>query len=237
MPFLEHIEELRQRLIRILATILAFSIIAYAFSEQMVDFLVKPVGTVYFRQPTGAFSIRIKASLFAGLIVAIPVILYQLWRFAIPGLHAREVKFLIPVTLLGTFFFFGGASFCFFLVIPAAMQFLQAFASENVKALIDVSDYFSFVFWMCVAFGAVFELPIIAFFLGKIGVITAGTLSRGRRFALVAILVVAGVLTPTPDAFSQLMLAVPLYVLYEVSIVVVRMTGIRKDPAPLPPGG
>jgi sec-independent protein translocase protein TatC len=229
MPFLEHIEELRQRLIKVIATILITSIVAYVFSDTVVNYFVKPAGTVYFRNPTGAFSIRIKVSLFMGLAAAIPVIIYHFWKFVIPGLYAREVKFLIPVTLFGTIFFFGGASFCFFLVIPAAMQILQAFGTDAVKPLIDVSDYFSFVFWMCVAFGGVFELPIVAYFLGKIGLITARTLRKGRRIAIVLIVIAAGIITPTPDAFNQMMLAVPLYVLYEISILVVRFTGKRKD--------
>lgn len=228
MPFLEHIEELRQRLIKVVATILITSIVAYLFSEQVVNYFVKPVGTVYFRNPTGAFSIRIKVSLFIGLAAAIPVIIYHFWKFVVPGLYSREVKFLIPVTVFGTIFFFGGASFCFFFVIPAAMQILLSFGTDAVQSLIDVSDYFSFVFWMCVAFGGVFELPILAYFFGKIGFITSRTLRKGRRIAVVLIAIASAVITPTPDAFNMMMLAVPLYILYEVSILVVRFTGSRE---------
>lgn len=229
MPFLEHIEELRKRLIKMILAIMFFAVIAYFFSDKLVEYMVKPVGTVYFRQPTGAFMLRIKLAGFAGLVMAIPVILFQFWRFVIPGLYKREVKYLVPVTILGTLFFFGGGAFCFLGVIPNAIKFLQDFGTENVRPLIDVSDYFSFVFWMCVAFGAVFQLPIVAYFLGRIGLITAKTLRKGRRFAIIAILVVAAVITPTPDAFSMMLLAVPLYVLYEISIFVVQFTGIRKE--------
>ncbi|MBK7090250.1 MAG: twin-arginine translocase subunit TatC [bacterium] len=229
MPFLEHIEELRKRLIKIILSIIGFAIVAYFFSDQLVELVVKPVGTVYFRQPAGAFMLRMKLAGFAGLVMAIPVVLFQFWRFVIPGLYKREVKYLVPVTILGTIFFFGGAGFCFFGVIPNAIKFLQEFGTENVKPLIDVSDYFSFVFWMCVAFGAVFQLPIIAYFLGRIGLITAQTLRRGRRFAVIGILIVAALITPTPDAFSMMLLAVPLYVLYEISVFVVQFTGVRKE--------
>ncbi len=229
LPFLGHIEELRQRLIKVIVAILIFAVAAYFFSDHLVNYLIKPVGTVYFRQPTGAFMIRLKVAGFAGLVLAIPVVLYQFWMFVIPGLYRREIKYLIPVTILGTFFFFGGWAFCFFLVIPQAMDFLRSFATPNLLPLIDVSEYFSFVFWMCVAFGAVFQLPIIAYFLGKIGLIAPSTLRKGRRIAIVVILVVAALITPTPDAFSMLLLAVPLYVLYEVSIFVVRLTGVRRD--------
>jgi sec-independent protein translocase protein TatC len=228
MPFLQHIEELRRRLIKVVVSILVLAVVAYFFADKLVDYFVKPIGTVYFRNPTGAFMIRMKVAGFAGLVLATPIVLYQFWMFIIPGLYRREIKYLIPVTILGTIFFLGGGAFCFFLVVPQAMQFLQSFATETLRPLIDVSDYFSFVFWMCVAFGAVFQLPIIAYFLGRIGLITSATLSRGRRFAIVAILVVSALITPTPDAFSMLLLAVPLYILYEISIIVVRMTGVRK---------
>lgn len=229
LPFLEHIEELRWRLIKVIVAIIVFAIGAYFFADKLIDYLVKPVGTVYFRNPTGAFMIRVKVAGFAGLVLATPVVLYQFWMFVIPGLYKREIKYLVPVTILGTLFFIGGGAFCFFLVVPQAMQFLQSFATDTLKPLIDVSDYFSFVFWMCVAFGAVFQLPIVAYFLGRIGLISSSTLSRGRRFALIAILVVSALITPTPDAFSMLLLAVPLYILYEISIVVVRLTAVRKE--------
>jgi len=227
MPFLDHIEELRQRLIRIFASVIIFSIIAYVFSEHLLNILVDPAGVVYFREPTGAFMVRVKVSLFCGIAVSVPVILYHFWRFIVPGLYSHESRSLFPVVTLGTVFFFGGASFCFLLVVPLAMEFLTGFGSENVKAWIDVNEYFSFVFWMCLAFGAVFELPIISYFLGRLGLISHHLLAKGRRYAVLAILILGAVITP-PDIISQLMLAVPLYLLYEVSIIVVRLTGRRS---------
>jgi len=228
MPFLDHIEELRQRLISVLATLLIGSIIAYVFSEGLVDLLVKPVGVVYFREPTGAFMVRIKVSVFLAILACVPLILYHFWKFVAPGLYARESRSLLPVITLGTLFFFTGTAFCFLLVVPLAMDFLTGFSTDNVKAWIDIREYFSFVFWMCLAFGAVFELPIVSFFLGRVGLIPSKQLARGRRYAVVGILFVGMIITP-PDAFSQMMLAVPLYLLYEVSIVVVRLTGLERD--------
>ncbi|MCK4856599.1 MAG: twin-arginine translocase subunit TatC [candidate division Zixibacteria bacterium] len=228
LPLLEHLEELRQRLIRILASLLIFSIISYLFSDYLLDQVVKPVGVVYFREPTGAFMVRIKISLFCGIMISVPVILYHFWKFVVPGLYAREIKHLLPVVMFGTLFFFGGAAFCYLVVVPIAMDFLKSFATENVKAWIDIKEYFSFVIYMCLAFGVVFELPIISYFFGKIGIVTSKMLSRWRRYALVIILVLAMVLTP-PDVFSQMLLALPLYLLYEVSIIVVRLTGRREE--------
>jgi sec-independent protein translocase protein TatC len=229
LPLLDHLEELRQRLIRAMASILIFSIIAYIFSDRLVDLVVKPVGVVYFREPTGAFMVRIKISLFLGILASVPVLLYHFWKFVVPGLYEHEAKYLTPIIVFGTLFFFGGAAFCFFLVVPIAMEFLKEFGTENMKAWIDIKEYFSFVMWLCLAFGAVFELPILSFFLGKIGIITSKMLSKGRRYAIIGILVLATVITP-PDVFSQVMLGVPLYILYEVSIVVVRLTGRREEP-------
>ena len=179
LPLLEHLEELRQRLIRVFASVLIFSIIAYVFSDRLVDLVVRPAGVVYFREPTGAFMVRIKISLFLGILASMPVLLYHFWKFVVPGLYEHESRYLTPIIVFGTLFFFGGAAFCFFLVVPIAMDFLQEFATENLKAWIDIKEYFSFVFWLCLAFGAVFELPIVAFFLGRIGIISSRMLSRG----------------------------------------------------------
>jgi len=228
MGFIEHLEELRKRLIRCVASVLILSIVGYVFADQMIEFLIKPVGEVYFMAPTEAFGVRIKISLFAGLLVSIPVILYQLWKFVVPGLYEHEIKMVIPVVFFGTLFFFGGSAFCFLVVLPVGVKFLVGFGTDNLKPLISVGKYLSFTAWMVLAFGVVFELPVISFFLGKAGIITHRTLSKGRRYAIVGILLVAGIITPSPDVFSQLMLAGPLYFLYEVSIILVRYTGTRK---------
>lgn len=224
MSFLDHLEELRHRLIKSIAAVLVFSIVIYFFSEQILNYLTIPVGTTYFTSPTEAFSIRIKLSLILGLIVSIPVILYQAWQFVVPGLTQGEVKYVVPVVLLSSLFFLGGAAFCYFLVLPLGIKFLLGYQTERLLPLIKIGDYISFVAWMVLAFGVVFQLPIICFFLGKIGIISSATLRKARKFAFVGILILSAVLTPSPDVFSQLLLAGPLYVLYEASIIVVRIT-------------
>jgi sec-independent protein translocase protein TatC len=224
MSFLDHLEELRRRLIKSIASILIFSIVIYFFSEQIINYVAKPVGVTYFTSPTEAFSVRIKISLILGLMVSVPVILYQLWLFVVPGLTKKEVKYVIPVVFFSTLFFFGGAVFCYFLVLPLGIKFLLGYQTERLLPLIKIGDYVTFIAWMVLAFGLVFQLPIVTFFLGKLGIVSAHSLRKGRKFAFLAILILAAVLTPSPDVFSQLMLAVPLYVLYEVSIIVVRVT-------------
>ena len=228
MGFLDHLEELRGRIIKSLFSIIVFSILAYVFSERLLEFITGPIPEVYFMAPTEAFSTRIKISLIAGIIISVPVIFYHVWRFIAPGLFQKEIKMLVPFVLASTIFFLIGAVFCFFLVLPLSIKFLLGFGTEKLKPMIQIKDYVSFVSYLILAFGAVFELPVISYFLGKIGMITANTLRKGRRYAITAILVLAAVITP-PDVFSQLMLAGPLYFLYEVSIVVVKITGKKKD--------
>jgi len=232
MPFLDHLEELRHRLIVCFASILIISIVAYVFSDAVLQFITKPVDEVYFMGVTEAFAVRIKISLFLGLFLSMPVIFFQLWGFVAPGLYEREARVVIPVVAAMTFFFLVGAVFCFYIVMPVGIKFLLGFGTEKLKPLISVGKYVSFVGWMTAAFGLVFELPVVTFILGKMGMVDAKMLRKGRRYAVVGILIVAGVATPSPDMFSQLMLGVPLYTLYELSILVVALTGKKRGISP-----
>ncbi len=227
MGFLDHLEELRGRIIKSLFSIILFSIGAYFFSEKLIDFVTGPISEVYFMAPTEAFSTRIKISLIAGVIISVPVIFYHAWKFIVPGLFEREIKLLVPAVLSSTVFFLIGAIFCFLFVLPLSMKFLLGFGTEKLKPMIKIKDYISFVSYMVLAFGSVFELPVISYFLGKVGIITPRTLIKGRRYAITAILVLAAVITP-PDVFSQMMLAGPLYFLYEVSILVLKIIDRKK---------
>ena len=223
MGFLDHLEELRGRIIKSLFSIIIFSIAAYVFSERLLEFITGPIPEVYFMAPTEAFSTTTASQ----PVSSLPVIFYHVWRFIAPGLFHKEMKMVIPFVLASTIFFLIGAVFCFFAVLPLSIKFLLGFGTEKLKPMIQIKDYVSFVSYLILAFGAVFELPVISYFLGKIGVITAQTLRKGRRYAVTAILILAAVITP-PDVFSQFMLAGPLYFLYEVSIVVVKITGKKK---------
>ncbi len=234
MGFLDHLEELRGRIIKSLLSIMLFSIVAYFFSERLIDFLTRPIPEVYFMSPTEAFSTRIKISLIAGIIASVPVIFYHGWKFVVPGLFEREIKLIVPAVLSSTVFFLTGAVFCFVFVLPVGIKFLMGFGTEKLKPMIQIRDYISFVSYMILAFGAVFELPVISYFLGKIGLISDKTLIRGRKYAVVAILILSAAITPSPDVFSQLMLAGPLYFLYEVSIIVVKITGKKRAAEEIP---
>jgi len=228
MPFLDHLEELRSRLIVSLAAVLVLSVVGYLLSDPVIAFVTRPVGKVYFMGVAEAFAVKIKVALFFGLFAGSPVVFFQAWRFVAPGLTAKEVRWVLPVALALTVFFVAGAAFCFYLVLPVGVEFLMGFATDSLVPMISVSRYISFVGWMTIAFGLVFELPVVIFLLGRMGVVSAQDLRRHRRFAIVAILVVAAIATPSPDAFSQLLLAGPLYLLFELSVALVAITGRKK---------
>jgi sec-independent protein translocase protein TatC len=220
MSFLDHLEELRGRLIKCLISVVLFSVVAFFFSSKMIDFIAKPLPGVYFMGPVEALSVRMKIAMIVGIIISSPVILYQLWQFVVPGLLEKEVKVVAPLVFFSTFSFALGASFAFFIVLPNMIKFLLSFGTDKLHPWIKIDDYLSFIGYTTLIFGVVFELPVISYFLGRIGIISSATLRKGRRYAVVAIMIVAAVVTPTPDAFNMMLLAVPLYVLYEISIIV-----------------
>jgi sec-independent protein translocase protein TatC len=227
MPFLDHLEELRKRLIKSGASCVIGSIIGWFFVDKVIDVLAKLVGQVYFMAPTEAFMIRLKLSIIIGIMVSVPVITYQLWKFVAPGLYMSERRLVVPVVAATTLFFLIGASFCYFVVLPAALKFLMGYGTANMTPLISIGSLLSFCAYMILAFGVVFELPVLSFFLGRIGIISYEILKKWRRYAVIAALVLGAVLTP-PDVFSQAMLAGPLLVLFELSIWVVKFTGKKR---------
>lgn len=230
MTFLDHLEELRRRILKSLIAVIVFAIGAYFISEWLVNVVSAPLEDVgvYFKAPAEAFLVRLKVSIFAGAVIAVPVLFYQIWMFVGPGLFKSEVKVAIPIVISSTIFFLIGGGFCFFYVIPLAIKFLLGFATENMQPMIMIGDYISFAGMMVLAFGLVFELPVASFILGRMGVINYKMLGKGRRYAVVGILILGSILTP-PDIISQVLLAGPLYLLYEISIIVVRITGKKAD--------
>jgi sec-independent protein translocase protein TatC len=230
MSFLDHLEELRLRIIKSLVAVIVFAIGAYFISDWLVNIVSAPLQDVgvYFKAPAEAFLVRLKISIFAGAVVAVPVLFYQVWMFVGPGLYKTEIKIVIPIVVTSTIFFLIGGGFCFFYVVPLAMRFLLSFATDNMQPMIMIGDYISFVGMMVLAFGLVFELPVASFILGRMGVIDHKLLGKGRRYAVIGILILGSILTP-PDIISQLLLAGPLYLLYEISIIVVRFTGTKNE--------
>ncbi|MBI4116075.1 MAG: twin-arginine translocase subunit TatC [Candidatus Omnitrophica bacterium] len=223
LSFFDHLEELRKGLIVCLVTIGVFSVVAYFFSKTLLDFLIQPLneytGTeLYFHAPYEAFVIRIKIALLAGLVGASPVIFTQIWLFMAPGLHQREKRILFPLIFISCLLFLGGAAFAFWVIIPFGLKFLLGFETESLRPLLGVSPYFSFLLAMIIACGVVFDLPVVVLGLALLGIVNAQKLRSSRKVLVVTSLILAAVLTPTPDPLNQLLVALPLILLYEICI-------------------
>jgi sec-independent protein translocase protein TatC len=234
MSFTDHLGELRRRLIVCFIAIGIGFVIAYAYSAEIFEWLVRPLigvlppgDKLVFTALPEAFFIYIKASLIAGAVLASPVIYYELWMFVAPGLYQKEKKFVLPFVLISSLLFVGGALFGYYVVFPVGFRFLVGFSTENIRALPSLQLYLSFCLKMLLGFGLVFELPVLAYFLGRIGILNGKRMAKNRGIAILLIFIVAAIVTP-PDVASQIMLSIPLYLLYEISIIIVKITG-RKE--------
>ena len=222
MSILRHLEELRTRIIRSLIAIAVGSAIAYFYIEDIMRYLTLPTGRLYYLQPAEAFFTYIKIAIFAGFLLALPVVFYQAWKFILPALTVRErtvIGILVPSSVL---LFFAGLAFSFFLVLPAALQFFVGFSTENLQPMFTLHQYFDFVLAFILPFGAVFELPLLVIVFAKLGFISSKFLQSKQRIVIFLAFVVGAVISPTPDIFTQSMIAIPLILLYELSYLVVR---------------
>lgn len=226
MTFTEHLEDLRWCLIKSLAAVVSAFLLCFQFSDRIVAFMIAPLmGTLEPGQGligTGvaeAFFFEMKVALVAGAFLASPVIFYQLWRFIAPGLKDREKRLVIPFVLFTSLFFLGGAYFCYRAVLPVAfLYFIDQYRSLAVSPEIRIGEYFTFFSRMILAFGITFELPLFTFFLVRLGLWNYRSMWRTFRYAIIAIFIVAAILTPGPDIASQILLAIPLTLLYLLSI-------------------
>ncbi len=236
MPFTSHLAELRDRLVKsVIALALAFfacylvvdnifAILAAPLRRLEIDGLML-IGT----SVTEAFFTKLKVAFVAAVIVASPVLLWQLWQFVAPGLYEHEKRYTRSFVLFGTFFFIAGAAFCYLIVIGQGLGFLLArYEAIDIQPLLQVGDYLSLVSRLVLAFGIMFELPVLAFFLARVGIIDHRFLIRYSRYALIAIALFAAVLTP-PDLIAQVLLMVPLALLYLVSIAVAYLARFRMN--------
>jgi sec-independent protein translocase protein TatC len=237
MSFMEHLGELRTRIVRALVALLVGLVITLPFSEKIVDFLARPIKkmghTLIFTAPTEAFWVQMKVALIAGLFIASPGILWQVWRFVEPGLHASEKKYAVPFILIGSLMFIAGGAFSLLVVTPFALSFLLSYARPGLTPMITLQNHVDFLLKFTVAFGAVFELPIVITLLSRMGVVSVKMLTKNRKYAILGAFVAAAVLTPTPDIFNQTLMAGPLILLYEVGILSARLFG-RRPPKPAP---
>jgi sec-independent protein translocase protein TatC len=224
--FLSHLIELRDRLLRAIGALLVAFLCLVPFSKQIYAWLAQPMlaklpagVAMIATEVTSPFFIPIKVTLLAAVVVALPVILYQIWAFVAPGLYAHEKKLVGPLVVASTFLFLLGMAFCYFLVFPVVFGVMKTFTPEGVSWMPDIGAYFSFVVNMFLAFGVTFEVPIAVILCVKVGIVSVAKLREIRPYVIVGAFVVAAIVTP-PDMLSQLLLAVPLCLLYEAGILV-----------------
>jgi len=235
IPFTAHLEELRKRLIVCFVAVGVGFVAAYGFKEKLFQILTRPLISVMntrdnliFTGLPEAFFTYLKVAFLAGLMLAAPVIIYQFWMFVAPGLYDKEKRHLIPIVFLSSVFFIGGALFGYFLVFPFGFKFFLGFATDTIRPLPSMKEYLAFSAKLLLAFGLVFELPLVITFLAKLGIVSVDFLKKNRKYALLLFFVFAAILTP-PDVVTQIMMALPLMVLYEISIIGAKIFGKKKS--------
>ncbi len=225
--YVSHFEELRRRLLTALAVWALASLACWFFSHQLIEFLTEPLRRfretqLFFDKPYEAFLTHLKAAMLCGLIISSPVILTQIWFFVAPGLYPGEKKILLPLAGASVLLFLAGVFFAYAVAVPWGLGFLLEFQTASLRPLIGIGPYFSFLTGMILAFGLLFDFPVFVVGLVRLGVVSVQTLEGLRRPIIVILFVVAAILTPSPDPVSQMILALPLWLLFEVSLRVAR---------------
>lgn len=237
MSFLGHLGELRRRVMYSLGAVFAAFLVAWHFRVELFAFLQQPLieaapeisqATLHQEDLAEVFFTLLKTSLLAAIFAASPVLLYHIWKFIAPGLYPNERKAVIPFMTLGTFFFFLGASFCYYLVIPLGYAFLYDFSAPVAEPVLMIQAYFSLTIKLLLAFGIVFEMPVVTMFLSAVGIITHRHLLKQWRIAVVAAFIIAAMLTP-PDVITQALLAGPMILLYMISIGIAYVLTTRRE--------
>ena len=234
LPFTTHLAELRKRLIICFVAVGIGFCGCYAFSKRLFEILMHPLlmamppeeKLVYTGLPE-AFFTYLKVAFLAGILLAVPVIMYQFWMFIAPGLYDKEKRLVVPIVFLSSLFFVGGALFGYFIVFPFGFKFFMGFASDAIRPLPSMKEYLSFSTRLLFAFGIVFELPLFVTFLAKLGIVDVPFLKKNRKYAILLFFTFSAILTP-PDVITQLMMSGPLIALYEVGIIGARMFGKKK---------
>lgn len=229
MSFLDHIEELRWRIIYALIGVVVFTIIAWVFINPLVEIvLLKPARDAHASlqnlRPFGQLFLYFQVAIIVGIVASIPNIFYQLWKFIAPALKKGERKYILRIVFFSTFCFLTGIAFAYFVMIPMAMKFAAQFGTEEIKNEFAIDEYMSIIISVMLAAGVVFELPMISFFLSKLGILSPNLMRKYRRHSIVIIMILAAILTPGTDPVSQVILAVPLVLLYEISIFISRIS-------------
>jgi sec-independent protein translocase protein TatC len=233
-PFFSHLKELRDRLLVCIVAVAIAFIFTYYFKERLFDFLMQPFlkvmpaqSSFIFTGITEAFLTYFKISVVAALFVAAPVILYEFWMFVAPGLYEKEKKYVYPFILFGSLCFICGALFCYFVVMPNMYRFFVSYAREFVTPMPDLKNYMGLTLKLLIIFGFIFELPLVAFYLARAGIIKAKMLAKKRRYAILAVFIISAAITP-PDVVSMILVALPLWGLFELGILIAKVFGKKE---------
>ena len=233
-PFFSHLKELRDRLLVCIVAVAIAFIFTYYFKERLFDFLMQPFlkvmpaqSSFIFTGITEAFLTYFKISIVAALFVAAPVILYEFWMFVAPGLYEKEKKYVYPFIFFGSLCFICGALFCYFVVMPNMYRFFVSYAREFVTPMPDLKNYMGLTLKLLIIFGFIFELPLVAFYLARAGIIKAKMLAKKRRYAILAVFIISAAITP-PDVVSMILVALPLWGLYELGILIAKVFGKKE---------
>ncbi len=228
----EKLEGLRGALIRIFLIIFGLSIVSWFFWKEALNFLQRPLGLplIIYGLPE-AFLTSLRLALYTGIFLAAPFVFNGLWAALSPLFSSSARRFSFPIVLSAALLFYGGSFFCYYFVLPVGIRFLVNYGSENLKPMIDLSKYLGFSVGLIFAFGTIFELPLVMLLLGRVGLVGYRGLAKNRKYALLLNSVLSAIITPTPDAYTMLLMMVPIQVLYELSIWLVKIFGKRKVPA------
>jgi sec-independent protein translocase protein TatC len=251
MSFWSHLTELRKRIVYSAIAIGIGFIVCFNYSEDILGFLLLPMNStmtyhmtfpflhfepnkaaqdLYFTTLIEPIMSHLKIGFIAGIMLMVPVILYQIWKFISPGLLPRERKYAGQFVFFATFFFYIGVVFCFLLLLPFAVPFLITYKTEHLKPIIKLADYIDFTLKFMLGSGAVFELPLVMIILGRMGIISADVLTKFRKYAFLISFIIGGIVTPTPDVFNMTLMSLPIYFLYELGILGVRFFGRKRKP-------
>jgi sec-independent protein translocase protein TatC len=239
LPFMEHLRDLRRRLVRALLGVAAGMAIVGFFVERIFHVLMQPVldslpekqRALHYTSYIEPLMVYLKVALYGGLFLAVPWVLWQLWLFVAPGLYKREKRVVLPFLLSGTTLFYSGAAFCYFLIMPAAFPAMASIANDaSLAPVLTMSAQLSLVLGMLLGFGIVFEVPVVIAFLAMVGLIDWRTLAKYRRIAVVVNVTLAAIITPTGDPLNLAFMAVPLILFYEIGIILARVLGKKRQP-------
>lgn len=237
MSLMDHLDELRKRLIRALIAVVVLFFVFISIGNMILDFLKQPLvealprgaTALHFTGPMDVMFVQMKVAFLAAIIAGAPIWLYQFWKFFEPALYPKERKYILPFIFASSVLFLGGVVFCYVVMLPMALKFLLAMGMEVGAPIITVTDYVSLVTLMFLGFGIAFETPVILILLSLLGIISAQSLAENRKIVIVGILIIAAILTP-PDPISQILMAIPMYLLFEMSILIIKAIDAGKEP-------